>query len=126
MSQGKQWFTWYNCNGCHGQGGGGSGPALMDATWLYGSAPEQIFTTIVDGRPNGMPAFRGRIPDHQVWQLVAYVRSMSGLVRKDAAPGRNDGLDGKPPEQMENVEDAQQRGDRRAPQKPPAYPAGKS
>ena len=26
-----------------------------------------------------MPSFRGRIPDAQVWQLVAYVRSMSGL-----------------------------------------------
>ena len=30
------------------------------------------------GPPNGMPAFGGRIPDEQVWQIVAYVRSMSG------------------------------------------------
>ena len=55
------------------------GPPLMDDEWIYGSEPENIFATIVEGRPNGMPSFRGRIPDYQVWQLVAYVRSMSGL-----------------------------------------------
>jgi cytochrome c oxidase cbb3-type subunit 3 len=55
------------------------GPALMDDEWIYGSAPEQIYTTIVEGRPNGMPSFAGRIPSYQVWQLVTYVRSLSGL-----------------------------------------------
>jgi cytochrome c oxidase cbb3-type subunit 3 len=68
------------------------GPALMDAKWLYGSDPAQIFTTIMDGRPNGMPAFRGRIPEEQAWQLVAYVRSMSGLTPKDGRPSRSDGM----------------------------------
>jgi len=56
----------------------------------------------MDGRPNGMPAFRGRISEQQAWQLAAYVRSMTGFARKDAAPGRNDSLyPGKP----ENVRD---------------------
>jgi cytochrome c oxidase cbb3-type subunit 3 len=27
-----------------------------------------------------------------VWQIVAYVRSMSGLLRKDVAPGRTDDM----------------------------------
>jgi cytochrome c oxidase cbb3-type subunit 3 len=45
-----------------------------------------------------MPAFRGRIPDDQVWQLVAYVRSLSGQLRKDVAPSRSDSLSGAPPE----------------------------
>ena len=39
-----------------------------------------------------MPSFGGRIPDDQVWQLVAYVRSMSGQLRKDVAPSRSDEL----------------------------------
>jgi cytochrome c oxidase cbb3-type subunit 3 len=39
-----------------------------------------------------MPSFHGRIPDAQVWQIVGYVRSISGLAPKAAAPGRNDGL----------------------------------
>jgi cytochrome c oxidase cbb3-type subunit 3 len=73
IAQGKRLYTWYNCNGCHAQGGGDSGPPLMDDKWIYGSRPENIFSTIIEGRPNGMPSFRGRIPDYQVWQLVAYV-----------------------------------------------------
>jgi cytochrome c oxidase cbb3-type subunit 3 len=45
-----------------------------------------------------MPAFGGRIPDDQIWQLVAYVRSLSGQLRKDVAPSRSDSLSGAPPE----------------------------
>lgn len=104
VANGKRLFRWYNCNGCHGQGGGGYGPALMDGEWLYGSAPADIFATIVQGRPNGMPSFGGRIPEDQVWQLVAYVRSMSGQLRMDAAPSRADGLAGAPPENTRALE----------------------
>jgi cytochrome c oxidase cbb3-type subunit 3 len=64
----------------------------MDDEWIYGSAPENIFQTIVQGRPNGMPSFGGKIPVDQIWQLVSYVRSMSGLLSKDVAPGRNDAM----------------------------------
>jgi cytochrome c oxidase cbb3-type subunit 3 len=98
VSQGKQLFTWFNCVGCHGHGGGGMGPPLMDDKWLYGSRPQDIFTTIVEGRPNGMPSFRDRIPEQQVWQLVAYVRSMSGQLRSDVLPGRSDELQSGEPE----------------------------
>ena len=41
-------------------GGGGIGPPLMDDRWIYGSAPENIYASIVQGRPNGMPAWGGR------------------------------------------------------------------
>ena len=92
LSEGKRLYAAYNCVGCHAQGGGAIGPPLMDHRWIYGSRPEQIFSTIVQGRPNGMPSFGGKIPDQQVWQLVAYVESMSGQVPKDAAPARNDDL----------------------------------
>ena len=66
VSEGQRLYQWYNCVGCHAQGGGGMGPPLMDEKWLYGSDPAQIFSTIVEGRPNGMPSFRGKLPDHQV------------------------------------------------------------
>jgi cytochrome c oxidase cbb3-type subunit 3 len=62
----------------------------MDAEWIYGSRPEQIYSDIVQGRPNGMPSFSGKIPDYQVWELVAYVRSMSGQLPEDVAPSRSD------------------------------------
>ena len=98
LSQGKSLFRKMNCSGCHGQGGGGMGPALMDDKWNYGSEPANIYATIVQGRPNGMPAFGGHLTNEQVWQLVAYVRSMSGQVREDAAPSRSDEFQTAPPE----------------------------
>jgi len=98
LSQGKMLFRWMNCNGCHSSGGGGMGPALMDQNWIYGAEPQNVYASIMQGRPNGMPAFRSRITEDQAWQLVAYVRSMSGLISKDVAPGRNDGIAATEPE----------------------------
>jgi len=77
---------------------GGMGPPLMDDQWIYGSRPENIFNTIVEGRPNGMPSWRNKITDEQVWQLVAYVQSMNGLAPIDALPGRDDHLRSGTPE----------------------------
>jgi len=74
---GKKWFAQYNCSGCHSNGGGGMGPDLMDNQWIYGGRLEQIHQTLVQGRPNGMPAWGGKIPEQQLWELAAYVRSMS-------------------------------------------------
>jgi cytochrome c oxidase cbb3-type subunit 3 len=98
LAEGKRLFSAYNCNGCHANGGGGMGPPLMDQDWWYGYHPEQVYASIVQGRPNGMPAFGGKIPDHQIWWLAAYVRSLSGLVPPAAAPGRNDDMQANPPE----------------------------
>jgi cytochrome c oxidase cbb3-type subunit 3 len=98
LAEGKRLFSQYNCSGCHANGGGGMGPPLMDDEWLYGYEPQQVYATIVQGRPNGMPSFMGKIPDYQVWELAAYVRSMSGQVPSAAAPGRNDDMQGPPPE----------------------------
>src|SRR3954453_10413320 len=92
VAMGKTLYNLFNCSGCHFQGGGGIGPPLMDDEWVYGSRPENIFETIVEGRPNGMPSFGGKISPDQIWQIVAYVRSMSGLLRKDVATGRNDDM----------------------------------
>jgi cytochrome c oxidase cbb3-type subunit 3 len=75
------------------------GPPLIDDQWIYGSDPANIFETIVEGRPNGMPSFRYKIPDNQVWQLTAYVRSMSGLLPKDVSSGRNDDMSSRKSEQ---------------------------
>jgi cytochrome c oxidase cbb3-type subunit 3 len=77
VTTGKRLFAQYNCSGCHSNGGGGMGPSLMDDEWIYGGRLEQIHQTLVEGRPNGMPAWGGKVPDEQLWQLSAYVRSMS-------------------------------------------------
>jgi cytochrome c oxidase cbb3-type subunit 3 len=90
IAEGKRLYTAFNCNGCHAAGGGGIGPALMDDKWIYGHGPDQIFASVVQGRPNGMPSFSGRLTDDQVWQLVAYVQSLSAQTPRDAATSRSD------------------------------------
>jgi cytochrome c oxidase cbb3-type subunit 3 len=92
VSQGQQLFSAFNCVGCHSHGGGGMGPPLIDDSWIYGSQPQNIFATIIEGRPNGMPSFRGKIPEQQVWELVAYVRALGGFARFDVPSARTDEL----------------------------------
>ena len=104
MAEGKVLFQWFNCVGCHGHGGGGMGPALMDDKWLYGSDPRNIYASIAQGRPNGMPAFYNRIPEYMIWQLTMYVRSISGIMPMDAAPGRSDHMQTKPAENTKDPE----------------------
>jgi cytochrome c oxidase cbb3-type subunit III len=98
MAEGKRLFTSLNCVGCHANGGGGMGPALMDDKWIYGSRPTAIFSSIVEGRPNGMPSWRNKIADAQVWQIVAYVQSMSGQAPQAAMPSRSDHMRSSTPE----------------------------
>jgi len=103
-ANGQMLFSQMNCSGCHGNGGGGMGPALMDDQWIYGSRPDQVFASIVEGRPNGMPSWKNRLTTQQVWQLVAYVRSLSGLTPKGARPNRDDHMMVKPaPAQTPNA-----------------------
>lgn len=97
VSQGAQLFRYYNCVGCHAQGGGGIGVAFLDDRWIYGSEPAQIYQTIVEGRPNGMPSFRGKLTEQQVWQLTAYVRAMGRLEPAVLRPARDDHLQARPP-----------------------------
>ena len=110
MAEGKRLFDAYNCSGCHSHGGGGMGPPLMDDQWIYGSRPANIFETIVEGRPNGMPTFRDKIPDQQVWQLVAYIQSMSGQAPIDVLPSRSDHLRYSTPENARRAETPKQTG----------------
>ena len=75
---GRQLYVWFNCAGCHGmEGGGAIGPPLRDAEWIYGSEPANIFQSIAQGRPNGMPAYGGKIPDTEIWRIELYVRSLA-------------------------------------------------
>jgi mono/diheme cytochrome c family protein len=74
---GSQLYHSYNCIDCHGMDGSGAmGPSLADGRWRYGGTPAEVFESIYQGRPDGMPAWGGRISDADVWRLVAYVRSL--------------------------------------------------
>ena len=90
LALGQQLYSAFNCVGCHAHGGGDVGPALMDDKWVYGGEIDQIYLSIAQGRPNGMPAFAGLIPPEQIWQVAAYVRSLGGQGSKAARSGRSD------------------------------------
>jgi len=97
LAKGQQLYSAMNCVGCHSHGGGGMGPALMDDEWRYGGSMAEIVATIRDGRPNGMPSWRGKLTDEQMWQLAAYVRSLSGQPNKDVVPSRGDEMSNSEP-----------------------------
>jgi cytochrome c oxidase cbb3-type subunit III len=76
--RGMKYFAQFNCIGCHAaNGAGGMGPAFSNKIFVYGSAPENIFLTIYQGRPNGMPAWGGVLPDTIIWDLVTYIGNLS-------------------------------------------------
>lgn len=67
------------CQSCHGgEGRGDRAPALAGGTFRHGTLDGEIFLNIRNGVPSTqMPAFR-RLTTEQVWQLVSYIRSLSG------------------------------------------------
>lgn len=77
IAEGGKLFVAYNCLDCHGaEGSGAMGPSLQDSRWHFGGTPGDVFQSIYEGRPDGMPAWGGRISDDEIWRLVAYVRTL--------------------------------------------------
>jgi len=78
VAEGAKLFIAYNCMDCHGADGAGAmGPSLQDDRWHFGGTAGEVFQSIYEGRPDGMPSWGGRIGDDQIWRLVAYVRTLS-------------------------------------------------
>ena len=69
-----------NCAVCHGsnaQGGYGF-PNLTDDDWLYGGEPENILTTLNNGRNGLMPSWQ-QLGENNIENLTQYVLSLSNL-----------------------------------------------
>ncbi len=66
------------CQTCHGPGGrGDSAPALNAGNFVHGNSDSDLYRTIQNGVAGSqMPSFR-RLSDVELWQLVAYLRSLS-------------------------------------------------
>ena len=78
IATGGKLFITYNCLDCHGADGSGAmGPSFQDGRWHFGGSPGEVFESIYQGRPDGMPSWGGRITDDQIWMLTAYVRSLA-------------------------------------------------
>jgi cytochrome c oxidase cbb3-type subunit 3 len=87
VQDGRRLFNAYNCSGCHsGYAGGGMGPNLRDTVWIYGASDADLYSTITEGRPNGMPAWGGTIPEDQIWRIVAYLRTLGTKAEPEKPP----------------------------------------
>ena len=98
LSQGKRLYTWFGCKSCHGEGQGGAGPSFLDGWWNYGPEMVSVFSSIRDGRPHGMPAFRDAMTTEQIWQLAGYVRTIGEYSARTGAPSRDDSKHTRPAE----------------------------
>jgi cytochrome c oxidase cbb3-type subunit 3 len=96
IAAGKELFGQMNCTGCHFNGGGGIGPALMSGHWRYGGRIDQIYASIAQGRPNGMPSWQDNLDPTMMWDLAAYVKSMSASAASSASETAVPGTSVKP------------------------------
>jgi mono/diheme cytochrome c family protein len=76
ISAGHELYLEKHCSHCHGANGDG-GINLTDRDL---SNPNYVFEAIADGRERGslrMPAWREALSEAQIWQVTAYVMSIS-------------------------------------------------
>jgi mono/diheme cytochrome c family protein len=83
------------CANCHGDSGKGDGSDAMmydpgpsdltDSSHINKLSDGEIFYQITQGR-KPMPSFRNKLSEEQRWQLVIFVRALSGAVSFPAAP----------------------------------------
>ncbi|MYL23046.1 cytochrome-c oxidase, cbb3-type subunit III [Vreelandella massiliensis] len=74
-----------NCAVCHGsnaQGGYGF-PNLTDDDWLYGGEPENILTSLNNGRNGLMPSWQ-QLGENNIENLTQYVLALSDLEHDEA------------------------------------------
>jgi len=69
-----------NCAACHGSDARGAKgyPNLTDVDWLYGGTPDQVITTILNGRGGVMPPLGAALGDQGVNEVANYVLTLSG------------------------------------------------
>lgn len=84
VEDGRQVFA-DNCVACHGEDGHGStdvgAPNLTDATWIYGSDAQTVFTTVYSGRQGHMPHWEGRLSPVDIKILALYVGTLGEVAR---------------------------------------------
>ena len=77
------------CQACHGGNAAGSerGPALSTGSFKHGSKDGELFLNIRNGiTGTKMPAF-GKLEVAQVWQIVSYLRSLTGIKSNEVVSG---------------------------------------
>ncbi len=84
LSKGKALFE-TNCVTCHNpKGEGNIGPNLTDKNWIYGFDIKDVFKTVKNGTPNGMPEHNSKFNPVQIQQVASFVLSLPDAKGKAA------------------------------------------
>lgn len=81
LTTGKRIFI-NNCAMCHGSDARGARgfPNLTNSDWQWPNSPDDILTTLREGRQAAMPALAGPMESEAgISQVVVYVQSLSGM-----------------------------------------------
>jgi cbb3-type cytochrome c oxidase subunit III len=90
VEAGRKLYQRY-CASCHGTGAkgdggmalsGGTPSDLTDETWDYGSTDGEIFVAIRDGVSADMLAYKEKLNEKQIWQVVTFLRSLGSKPSK--------------------------------------------
>jgi cytochrome c oxidase cbb3-type subunit 3 len=83
VAEGAQVFATI-CAACHKPDGTGLvGPSLVDPYWKYGSSDAELFATVAEGRPAGMPPWGAQLGDDKIWKVLAYLETLP----RESKPG---------------------------------------
>ncbi|HEY5657975.1 MAG TPA: c-type cytochrome [Myxococcota bacterium] len=76
LEEGKQVFMTI-CAACHKPDGSGLvGPSLVDPYWKYGSSDAELFESISEGRPMGMPPWKSQLGSEKIWKVLTYIEAL--------------------------------------------------
>jgi len=76
IAEGKQVFDTI-CAACHRPDASGLiGPSLVDPYWKYGHGDAELYTTVADGRPGGMPPWAAALGSEKIWKSLAYMETL--------------------------------------------------
>jgi cytochrome c oxidase cbb3-type subunit 3 len=83
IAEGRQTFLQI-CAACHKPDASGLvGPSLVDPYWKYGHTDADLFKTVTEGRPGGMPAWGPQLGSDKIWRALAYLETLP----RSEAPG---------------------------------------
>ncbi|MBZ4219125.1 MAG: c-type cytochrome [Chlorobium sp.] len=76
IEEGKEIFA-NTCAPCHNADAtGGIGPNLRAPKLKYGSTGKDIYESIANGRPNGMPSFLPQIGADKISKVIAFLETL--------------------------------------------------
>jgi cytochrome c oxidase cbb3-type subunit 3 len=87
LAKGKEIFN-TNCILCHKKTGEGDvGPNLTDKAWIYGFDIKDVFYSIKNGQPNGMPEHASKLNPVEIQQVSSYVLQLPFIQGTKPAQG---------------------------------------